>query len=76
MGSIQGLTRHTLARKKQVDSHNPVGGDVRTYQLTPVELAEVRRRYGPPGTLRYPERLTDTKGYRWDKRQKKQKGER
>ncbi|MFT8390739.1 MAG: hypothetical protein ABF683_05600 [Sporolactobacillus sp.] len=76
MVSGQALTAHTFVRKKQVHSQEAVSGEVIIYQLTPAELAEVRRKYGPPGTIRYPERLTDTKGYSWAARQKKKKKER
>ncbi|MDD9150420.1 MULTISPECIES: hypothetical protein [unclassified Sporolactobacillus] len=64
----------TIARKKQIYTNDPINinGQIVTYRLTPDELAEVHRKYGPPGTVKYPERMTNAKGYRWVAEQQKE----
>ncbi|MFT9428024.1 MAG: hypothetical protein ABF586_12770 [Sporolactobacillus sp.] len=71
MAQGQALTRHTLARKKQIYSHEPASGEVITYQLTSAELADLHRKFGLPGTIKYPERLVYARGYHWAESQKR-----
>lgn len=71
MAQGQALTMHTLARKKQIYSQEPANGEVITYQLTSAELADVHRKYGLPGMIKYPERLVYARGYHWVESQKR-----